>query len=1085
MQNKKSYAVYAFLLFAPFSLAVGGPSSATLQGTVTSATGDPVAGIPVTITDSATGITVRFVSTDRHGNYSAPDLLPGIYKVTIEQRGYQIYGAENVVLGPGQLRILNPKLPSTQNEDAPAIQIGPSPAETQSGALRSVVDLERQWNDTPSMDKVPSPFPRLTTAPGVQGNGHGLVLAGTGRSLQSWAIDGVTDDVTGIFYGIPNYFEAVSVTSASPGPEAARPTGFDMISKRGSTTFHGDLYVRYGSSKFDSRPYFSTQKDNYALDELGGQAGGALFPQRTYFFGGWMHQSNPYAMELFADVPTNLMRSRDFSQYLNAQTSPTGQAVVVRDPRNNAPFPNNLIPASRVNTVATNILNNYLPAPNLGGANTFVQNYAWSHRYGPGVYRGNWPFLRLDHKLFDENNLMFRFTESAFTSVAPGSIGETLNSTQGVKYKNFLLSDTWAVSSRVVNRASIGVNVNLVRQGQGVGNAEPLQGSSVLTTMGIQGTNLNGYTTVGFPPITISGITGLSTVYPGGYTNNIAQNDHIVTLEDAVTWSIRRHSIQLGIQGMHYNWLLGAVPQTNWGSFSFTGQFSGIGFADFLLGLPATSTRLLNPKLNARILQNTAGAYMSDSFRVTSRLTVDYGVRWDYFGSPRYEDGYMYTWNPTTGVVIVAPGTISSVSPLYPKNIQVSVGPVAPQAKITNIRPRLSAAYRLTDALVIRGGYSDFTVPDGYGPSGLINDPNGPYRLTETYVNSISSNGVVAYTMPRPFPGTLSSTLISSQSITALPVHAEEGVIRQYHLTVERAFRGIDFRASYIGSRGSSMNYSLNINKPPASTLPFSVSRLPYPQFNQTWVTRTDGKWRYDSLQMDVSKPLGGIVFDSNFTWANNTSNYANTYDPYHVTDHWTRDASDRRLYFVASANWAIPTGKGKRWFTDAGPMVNRVISNWTLQAISTFASGQYYSPLFTGPDPANASPGFVTALPDCIGDPNSGARTRNQWFNPAAFAVPSPAAGRYGNCGMNTLEGYPIHVAHASLAKRFALNERLTAVFTVQVSNVTNTPHFTIPNANISLPGAGRFTASSTVPDYNPEHQGSRQLDLKFRLQW
>jgi hypothetical protein len=407
-----------------------------------------------------------------------------------------------------------------------------------------------------------------------------------------------------------------------------------------------------------------------------------------------------------------------------------------------------------------------------------------------------------------------------------------------------------------------------------------------------------------------------------------------------------------------------------------------------------------------------------------------------------------------------------------------------PKTKTTNFRPRLSAAYRLSDSTVLRGGYSEFTDSGAFGPSGSINDPNGPYSLTETYFNT-NVNGIAGFSFPKPFPATVPSPLISNVSVTGLPSKLDEGRIRQYNATLERAFHGMDLRASYIGLRGTGLNYSLDINKPRAGTTAFSSSRLPYPQFLSTYVTRTDGQSRYDSAQVQAQKRVGELLIDTSFTWANNQANDLNTFDPYNVTNHWTRDAADRRLYFVATAVWALPLGKGKRVFGDAQGHFNQIVSNWSFQTTGTIASGQYYSPLFTGPDPANASPTFVTALPDCIGNPDSGARTINRWFNPAAFAVPPANAGRYGTCGMNILEGYPIHVLHASLAKRIPITERLSLVFTAQVSNVFNTAHFTFPNNNISNHGAGLFSTNSVVPDYWPEHQGARQVDFKARIQW
>jgi len=1086
MSKPFSYGFCALLFLLPVSLAFGQQSGSTLRGTVTSASGSPMGGIELIVTDMAADLEVRDVTSDAHGNFAAPDLPPGTYKLVIQQKGYQVFAAENIVLAPGQDRTVNAKLPANGPEDTAPIQIGANPVDASSGTIRDLVDLERRWNETPAMNTIPSPLPLLVTTPSVQGNGQGLVMAGTSnRNLQNWSTFGVGDETSSVFYGIPNYYEMINVTSANPGPEFARPTGFDLVPKRGGSSFHGNGYFRYETARLDSRPYFSTGKSRYSLDEAGGQAGGTLFKQRTYFFGGWVHQSNPYSVDLFANVPTAQERIRDFSQYLSTSTSPTGSIVVIRDPRNGVPFPGNVIPASRINAVATNAMNNYIPAPTVGGANTFVGNYSWNHPYGSEVYRGNWPFFRIDHRLFDGNMVAINFSETAFTSVAAGSIGEVLDSTQGIKYRTIGVSDTWAMGSRVVNRASVGFSTNYVRQGQGVGNITPGEAETALTNLGIQGTNLNGYTTAGFPTVSVNGITGLSMAYAGGYTNNVAQNDRNYRIEDNLTWSLGKHSLKFGVQGIHYSWLLGTIPQTNWGVFAFSGQFTGVGFADFLLGLPSTSSRLLNPSLNDKLQQTSAGAWVADSFRVTSRLTLDYGVRWDYFGSPTYNDGYMYNWDPTTGRVIVAPGTLTSVSSLYPTKISVTVCNAVPKAKMTNIRPRVSAAYRITDDLVVRGGYGEFTVADGYGANGLINDPDGPFRLVETYTNSISANGVAAYTMPKPFPTTASASLTPTQSITGLPTKADEGVIRQYNLTLERNFHSFLVRGSYVGSRGENMNYSLNINKPQASTTAFSASRLPYPQFNQAWVTRTDGAWHYNSAQAQVERRVGDVTFDSHFTWADNMANYLNTYDPYNVTNKWTRDGSDRKFYFSTSVQWAIPTGKGKRWLANASPMANRVFSNWTLQAIATVSSGQYYSPLFTGPDPSNASAGYVTALPDCVGNPNSGARTIGEWFNPAAFAVPSASAGRYGTCGMNTLEGYPIHVLHASLGKRFQLKEWLTATLAIQVANVFNTSEFTTPNNNISNAGAGAFTATSVVPNYSPEHQGAREVNLKLRLQW
>ena len=189
-----------------------------------------------------------------------------------------------------------------------------------------------------------------------------------------------------------------------------------------------------------------------------------------------------------------------------------------------------------------------------------------------------------------------------------------------------------------------------------------------------------------------------------------------------------------------------------------------------------------------------------------STCSLDYGVRWDFYGSPRYNDGYMWNWNPTTGAVVVAPGTLTFVNQYYPTNIKVAEGSTVPRAKTTNFLPRAAAAYRLSDNLVLRGGFSEFLDGGGFGgANGRINDPNGPFQITETYFNS-DNNGVIGFAWPNAFPTTLSSSLVGPQNVNALPQHTDEGVIRQYNVTLERAWSGFILRGSLIGARGVGMN---------------------------------------------------------------------------------------------------------------------------------------------------------------------------------------------------------------------------------------------------------------------------------------
>jgi hypothetical protein len=1076
-----------FLLFSISSaLLFAQPETATLRGTITDTSGKPVAGIQVVLFESGKELSVRDITTGKGGNYDAPFLRPGTYILKIDANRYQTFEADGILVQAGQERHFDAQLKPEARDETVLLDETSTPALSQNGMVSGIVDFKRAWQDAPFVDLHPSVLPLLTQAPATQGNtlGNqaGLVISGvSARNQQTWALDGVAQDST-TQTGNPAFQENLEVAVANPGVDAAKPVHVDMISRHGSDGLHGEVYYKRGSSLFDAKSYFDTTKANFKLTELQGEFGGAMIPHWTYFYGGGMYQKTPNSETLYADVPTAQMRNYDLSQFLSTLTAPNGKIVVVRDPRNGSPFPGNLIPSNRVAPVSRNYITNYYPAPTVGNANTFTQNYSWIHPYGPDSYIGNWPFGRIDQRLTANSQVYFRWMQNQSASVASGSVGEQLNSTQTVRYRGYVISGVWALTSSLTDQITVGHTAVVLKQGESESKSSPLTGDSVVSGLGIIGVNPNAYSVMGFPTATVSGLTGLSMVYGGGYNQNVAGDDSINTLQDSLTWSRGHHSLKLGGQYQAYHWLNGAVPQNVFGDFTFTGAFTGLGYADFLLGLPSTSTRQAG-RVDRTLHQSQSGLFLSDSFRVTSRLTLDFGVRWDYYTTPVYDDGYMSNWDPATNHVIVAPGTLTAVSSFFPKGATVVLGNPVPTAKTSNFRPRFAGAYRLAGNLVLRGGYGEFTENEGYGVAGRLSS-NNPYSLTETYTNSIT-NGVAALTFPKPFPTSPSADLLPGQNIAALPTKTDEGVIRQFNATLEGALRGFGLRAAYIGSRGVHMNYTLDVNKPQAGTIPFVTARKPFPLWASAYETRTDGQWHYDSAVVSAQRSMGPVTFNSSFTYGNNKSNYANTTDPYHVTNIWTRDAADRQRYFTAGATVPLPLGKGHRFLTETGPIVSRVIGDWKLQTIATIASGQYYSPLFTGADPANASQGFVTQLPDCTGDPNAGARTRAIWFNPSAFTIPPASAGRYGTCGMNTLEGYPIHVAHVSLAKQFSVTEQVRLVFTAQISNVTNTPHFTIPNNNISTPNPGMFAASSLPANSTPERLGSRQIDLKLRLVW
>src|SRR5262249_52463088 len=348
----------------------------------------------------------------------------------------------------------------------------------------------------------------------------------------------------------------------------------------------------------------------------------------------------------------------------------------------------------------------YYPTPNLGGPDTLTNNFNWIFPYNSDLYKGDWPFIRVDHKLTSNNSLFFRWAQRKTPYIRPGGTPE-LTWTQARDHRQMVASDTHIFSSRLVNTFTFGHQTDFLLIGEEEKGVAPLFGDEVVKTLGLQGVNRNNYHTQGFPQISISGLTTLSSA--NGAINNISTDNGINTFEDSLTWSMGKHVLKFGGE---YRWLWqfsGSLSTQVYGNFNFDGPITGTASADFLLGTPRPSPRL-DPLVNRRSTNKQVGLYVTDSFKITPKLTLDYGLRWDYYALPTYDDGLMANWDPVSGNVVVAPGTLSKLHPLYPTSaIKVVEGKVVPDPDKRNFRPRISAAYRISDKMVVRGGYGEYS----------------------------------------------------------------------------------------------------------------------------------------------------------------------------------------------------------------------------------------------------------------------------------------------------------------------------------------------------------------------------------------
>jgi hypothetical protein len=279
------------------------------------------------------------------------------------------------------------------------------------------------------------------------------------------------------------------------------------------------------------------------------------------------------------------------------------------------------------------------------------------------------------------------------------------------------------------------------------------------------------------------------------------------------------------------------------------------------------------------------------------------------------------------------------------------------------------------------------------------------------------------------------------------------------------------------------LNFSQAINKPEPGLTPFTPDRRPYAQFVNVGYWRNDGESKYNAFAFEARRSFArGLTFQSHWTWASSLSNMLNLENPY-APLFWNRDAYTPRHRLSLNAIYDLPFGRGRTYLSSAPGAVNHILGGWTLFYLSYFQTGSFFTPRYDGADPSNTN--TFGGLPDRIGDGNlpPDQRRLDRWFDVTAFAPPAP--GRFGNSGVNILEGPGLNVHHLSVSKEFRLTERFRFQYMLAISNLFNHPNFHFPNANISAPGqAGVIGATYGGGDtFNLEKAANRRMETRLRF--
>lgn len=1056
MSNLLPLAVLALLLAAPMPAQL---ALSSLRGTVTDPAGASVPAAQVSLTNVNTNAT-RSATTNDSGDYEFPDLVRGNYKLTITAQGFKQFVAE-LILDTNQIRRVNAALEIGQVGTQVTVEAGAAVIQTDSARIQGSITGQK-YADVPwvGAEATLDPSLILTTMPLVSQTGGvwSSQWAGQNTRQVQEGQDGHTND------GAVNQLndildvEEVTVVTVNNTAEYSRVGYMNMVTKQGANQFHGRLMYWHQNSALGAREFFESYKAKQLIHTFSGSVSGRIIRDKLFFYASATTLKVPSKQFFLRDVPTERMRNGDFGQLLGG-----ARPVLITDPSTSQPFPNNMIPASRITAIAQKVNASYLPAPNRGGPDALANNFQYTFPF-PTDYSLRQDFTqRIDYNVSQKNRLMGRIIENRDLYVLSANY-PSFAWTRNRWNLHFVVEDTHIISPALVNTFRVGLYQEKVDDGNTLYGVTPFKGDAAVKELGLLGVNPRGLSAMGFPRMDIAGYPTLMQ-RPGG----LIQDDRNWGFADSLTWSKGKHVLKFGGEFKPQSRFNGSIPEGTYGSFNFNGRFTNYGYADFLLGIPFASTRL-DPLVDRTLLDSEFGAYVTDSFKATNRLTLDLGIRWDRFGSPRYKDGLMLNWDPATGNVIIPSEAASKVSPLYPKNITVTTGDVRMKPDNGNIAPRFGAAYRITDRWVLRGGYGIYT--ETLGRYQRVQG-GGPFQISETYNNAIT-NGQPLFAMPNPFPGSLAAANIPSQTVTGYPLQVDNGRIHQFNFTIERQVKDIGIRLSYVGSRNKGINYSLAVNKPEPSLIPFTAARRPWQQFTAATYFRNNGEQKFNAMTVELNRRVGSLTFNGHWSLASNYDKTLNLENPY-APLFWERDTFTPRQRVVVNAVWEIPVGRGRKVLSNAPRAMDYALGGWQLYWIGYFETGQFLGPTFTGADPSNTN--TVGGRPDrvCNGNLPPGQRDVRRWFDASCFTLPS--AGRFGNSGSNVLEGPGFNMQHVSLAKSVNITERWKFTLTAAATNLANHPNFAKPSANISAPG------SVGVISNLREGGRSRRIELRGRI--
>ncbi len=1111
---------------APFFAAIGSilliaavcsaqVEQGAITGVVTDQTGSSVAKAKVTATNTGTQVPA-ITQTNEQGYYKIPFLPPGSYSVLAEKEAFSAERVTNIGLTVGLTATINITLKPGNVRQEITVVADAVLLDEQTSSLGNVVGT-RQITQLPLSGR--NPYALVTLAPGVLpggNNGVGPIVSGGRSNTSAVLLDGAETRNTStndIAYTPP--LEAVAefkVITNNYSAEYGRSGGgiLTVAGTTGTNQLHGSAYEFFRNNVLNANGWTNNRnglaKNPLRHNEYGFAIGGPVeIPKvyngrnHTFFFFNWEQVKDRSPDNITATVPTLRQRAGDFSQ-----TGTAGGALIkIYDPATTRPddtkpgsftrdaFPNNQIPSNRIDPIALKLLQ-FIPLPNISGV---VNNYVLA---GTRASDSSKYFSRVDHNFGDRNRLFLRYgftktdANSPFTSVA--FPGEGTNCQEGLaknRPQTVALSDTETFRPNLIGE----FRFSYTRQ---INTCVPRSVGFDITTLGLPAYLKAQSADLLFPQTDITDVTSIGAQRASHYTD--AENTP--EAQAHLTWQHGAHSVKGGIDYLFlgFNIFRPDYPSGNYAfSRAFTqgpdpsvaGATSGFGVATLLLGAPTGGAFTLGPSLASS--QKSYNAYLQDDWKVSRKLTLNLGLRYEYETPWTERYNHLAFFDPAAiDPLTKRAGVLRFLdnSNRYQSNPQN-----------TNFAPRFGLAYNFMKNTVFRAGYGWFFLP-GSGGIGASPGDLGSGSQTSTPIflgppQAAPNTPVPGASLANPFVTGLvafPNTLVGN-SIGAVFPDWTSPFNQQWNANIQRTvFHDLLVEAAYIGSRGEHIWANVQQNAASAQYLslgsqlnalvpnPFygtiqtgSLSTptvrqnqllLPYPQYTGVSQIRGSiGDSVYHAFTLKVEKRMSrGLQFQAAYTFGKLIDDVPERFngrtsiiDPHNLKLSRSISDNDRSQYFVTNFIYELPFGYGKSWL--ANGITGKIFGNWQVSGISTLETGQ---PLIvTGPN--NTQLPGLSAYPLRLHNPNlpSGQQSIDRWFDTSAFsAAPLYSLGSGSRTEPN-LRNPGLFNLDLGLSRSQPITERIRLQFRAELFNATNRVNFRAPSSSVTSANFGQITAA------------------------